>query len=617
MATDFIGIFGLRMLDALTGLVFFGLLIIVLFINIRSPLNRACAYLLLSFFIWAVSLLFIHNPLATKEQVKLYYNFGCLGWGSFASLAIYFSLILTENKDWLRNVLLKLALILAPAIVIWSQWTERLWSDYVVRAWGWSFIWQVTGWPFFYYSYLIVSMALVFSLLGRYWLTGADPLKRGQTVILLSTGTTSLVLAFLVDVILPRWGYFSVPNIAPTFILIFAFGLIFAISRYRLILAEKELIDQAEREWTRTFDAISEGISIQNLDNSITNANQALCRLLGKSKEELIGSKCYHLFHGHGSQRDNCLTQRTIDSGQSAKTEFFDLQLKKWLQVTTSPIYGPDKNPLQIVQIVRDITEKRQLEEAINRAHEFLDKIINTVAAPIFVKNRQHKWIMLNDAYCKFIGYKREELLGKSNYEFFPKKEADIFWIKDEEVFRSGRPNINEETFTDADGVTHFILTKKVLFKDTQGDSYIVGTITDLSEHHKLEQLLAGQKGELEQIINSVPVGIFYKNAENNFVWVNDTYCQMMGVAKEKLIGQSLFEFYPREQAGAFWQDDQAIMAAGQPKYGIIEPLYSTKGLFWVRTDKLPYRNASGKVVGILGLSVETKDIQQKPVLPK
>lgn len=62
----------------------------------------------------------------------------------------------------------------------------------------------------------------------------------------------------------------------------------------------------------------------------------------------------------------------------------------------------------------------------------FLWSILNSITDPLFVKDRQHSWVFVNDALCQFIGYERAELIGKSDYDFFCKREADIFWERDE-----------------------------------------------------------------------------------------------------------------------------------------------------------------------------------------
>ena len=81
------------------------------------------------------------------------------------------------------------------------------------------------------------------------------------------------------------------------------------------------------------------------------------------------------------------------------------------------------------------------------------------------------------------MGYKREDLLGKSDFDFFPKEEAQVFWEKDQLVFDSGQININEENFTSADGKLHIVTTKKVLFvQENTGEKVLVGIINDITE---------------------------------------------------------------------------------------------------------------------------------------
>ena len=131
---------------------------------------------------------------------------------------------------------------------------------------------------------------------------------------------------------------------------------------------------------------------------------------------------------------------------------------------------------------------------------EALTQLINSTADPIFVKDREHRWVLLNDACCQFIGHPREELIGKSDYDFFPKKEADMFWKKDEEVFKTGAENLNEEEFTDAKGVTYTIFTKKSLYVDPAGNGFIMGVIRDISDHRRAEKsLMQLARAQVEQ----------------------------------------------------------------------------------------------------------------------
>ncbi len=112
----------------------------------------------------------------------------------------------------------------------------------------------------------------------------------------------------------------------------------------------------------------------------------------------------------------------------------------------------------------------------------FLENILNSIPDPVFVKDEQHIWIMMNDAFAKFLGHPMEKLIGKSDFDFFPEEEARVFWEKDEQVFQTEKENINEESFTDSNKVVHIISTRKQIVKDENGKKFLVGIIHDITE---------------------------------------------------------------------------------------------------------------------------------------
>ncbi|MBG1241205.1 PAS domain-containing sensor histidine kinase [Nostoc sp. NZL] len=127
-----------------------------------------------------------------------------------------------------------------------------------------------------------------------------------------------------------------------------------------------------------------------------------------------------------------------------------------------------------------DNPAQKQNTQPQNFSLAFLHQMINGISDPIFVKDRQHRWVLINDTYSDFVGHSREELIGKSDYDFFPQAEADVFREKDELVFTTNITNENHDFFTDAQGITHLISTKKSCFEDETGNKFIVGSIRDI-----------------------------------------------------------------------------------------------------------------------------------------
>ncbi|MFN6514128.1 MAG: ATP-binding protein [Nostoc sp. CreGUA01] len=133
----------------------------------------------------------------------------------------------------------------------------------------------------------------------------------------------------------------------------------------------------------------------------------------------------------------------------------------------------------------------------------FLWSILNSITDPIFVKDRQHTLVFVNDALCQFMGYKRAELMGKSDYDLFSKTAADIFWERDELAFTTGLTDEHEELITDCHGQNQIVSTKKSLFYDEVGNLFLVSSIRLIASKNKIETALLRQTvSKLEQEIH-------------------------------------------------------------------------------------------------------------------
>jgi PAS domain S-box-containing protein len=130
----------------------------------------------------------------------------------------------------------------------------------------------------------------------------------------------------------------------------------------------------------------------------------------------------------------------------------------------------------------------------------FLSAVIEHVAHPIFVKNREFRFVLVNRAFCEMAGYAREDMIGKTDYDFFPKAESDFFRAKDVEMFSTaGAVAIEEEPITDADGVLHILATTKEPLLNEAGEvSHLVGIIHDITTIKKAETALRRHQEELE-----------------------------------------------------------------------------------------------------------------------
>ncbi len=118
----------------------------------------------------------------------------------------------------------------------------------------------------------------------------------------------------------------------------------------------------------------------------------------------------------------------------------------------------------------------------------FLLELLDTLPVPILIKDRQHRYVFLNEEFCRFMGRARETLLRKSDDDFMSPQEASIFLEHDEQAFRSGRANENKATFTDRiTGEARTLFIQKAPFMDAEGHPRLVCVLRDITEYkHEL-----------------------------------------------------------------------------------------------------------------------------------
>ncbi|MEI8269749.1 MAG: PAS domain-containing sensor histidine kinase, partial [bacterium] len=127
-----------------------------------------------------------------------------------------------------------------------------------------------------------------------------------------------------------------------------------------------------------------------------------------------------------------------------------------------------------------------------NTSVKFLDSIFNVTGVPMFVKDKDHRFVKVNKAFCSFIGLSEKDILGQILDESFPKIERNHFWEIDELVLSTGIENTCEEVITTHHKSSNLrtIITVKTCYVNEQEEKFIVGVIHDITEIKKTKDEL-------------------------------------------------------------------------------------------------------------------------------
>jgi PAS domain S-box-containing protein len=257
---------------------------------------------------------------------------------------------------------------------------------------------------------------------------------------------------------------------------------------------------ESESKLAAIIEFLPDATFVIDLQGKVIAWNRAMEEMTGVNKKDMIGQGDHaYAIPFYGERRRQLLDLLDKDDteiasnyqyvrrkGNTLYAEIFTPALfggrGAHVWATGAPIFDAKGKRLGAIESIRDISESKKAKEELQESKDYLEKIINSIGDPIFVKNRQHQFVLVNDTFCALSGHIREELLGMKDYDFFPSEQVAVFLEKDEKVFETGKENVNEETITDSQGKDRTIITKKTLYTDNFGGKFIVGIIRDITE---------------------------------------------------------------------------------------------------------------------------------------
>ncbi len=197
----------------------------------------------------------------------------------------------------------------------------------------------------------------------------------------------------------------------------------------------------------------------------------------------------------------------------------------------------------------------RTTEDQLREANAFLDAIVENIPDMIFVKRAEdHMFVRFNRAGEELLGWSRQELLGKTDHDFYPKEQADFFHAKDRETLRNKvLVDVPEEPIQTRHKGLRWLHTKKVPVLDHRGEPvFLLGISEDITERKAMEERTHALERELAGVVRNAREAIVTWGDDGTIVSFNPAAEELYGVRAEEAIGSSIERIVPDAARPAF-----------------------------------------------------------------
>ncbi|MGR9073919.1 MAG: PAS domain S-box protein [Gammaproteobacteria bacterium] len=220
---------------------------------------------------------------------------------------------------------------------------------------------------------------------------------------------------------------------------------------------------------------------------------------------------------------------------------------RKYVNERGQPFYDETGEALCTIGTAQDITERLLQERERDRLHAILDALVDGSTDAIFVKDRESRYLLVNQAISDLFGKDKTEIIGADDFDLFPDDMAARFRSDDIRVMAEGLTETYEEPVIAAGQTLQFLTTKGPLIIDGKIIG-IFGIARDINERKKAERALRESEKRFRAIFENTLDGILVADADDKrFLDGNATICRMLGYDREEISQLSVNDIHPKQ----------------------------------------------------------------------
>jgi PAS domain S-box-containing protein/putative nucleotidyltransferase with HDIG domain len=352
--------------------------------------------------------------------------------------------------------------------------------------------------------------------------------------------------------------------------LLLGHGLIWGLGLFGLFIGGKRqkqsmlMIEESEAQVTLLTNSIAHAIYGIDLDGKCTFANDACIEMLGfNHQSELLGKEMHALMqHSHKDGticlKEECAILQALHDGKSVHVEHEIFRRKDgsafpvtyWAYPVT--LEGEIKGG---VVTFMDIKEQLLIKDELKHSKTLLDSIIENIPVMVFLKDAKNlRFEIFNKAGEGLLGFSAKDLIGKNDYDLFPKELADNFTQNDRIVLESHKLlETPEEKIKTATGDIRWLHTFKIgLYDENNQDTHLLGVSLDITDRKHAEDSLRESEQQLAEAQRMAHLGHWEQDIATGKLSCSDEVYRIYEINQHTFPGtqDALLKFVHAEDIG-------------------------------------------------------------------
>ncbi len=374
----------------------------------------------------------------------------------------------------------------------------------------------------------------------------------------------------------------------------------------------------SEQRFRDLINTIPDLVWLKDPDGHYLNCNRRFEKFFDASEKDILGKTDYAFVDSTIADDFRAHDLKAIETRQPIRYEesiqFASDGHQELLETVKTPLYDEQNQLIGTLGISRDITERKQTEEALQKSEEKLRRIIENSTNMFYSHTPEGLLTYVSPQVKNILGYEKNDALKNWQTLTSDHPANQQAFLSTEKALRTGKaqPPYEVQLIHREGHMVWAEVREAPLIKNGKTVA-MVGSLTDITVRKQALEEKEQSQNLLRSILDTIPIRVWWKDSQNRFMGINRGCALEMGLqSPEDIIGKTDHDLFPKENADHYVTDDEEVRDTGRPKLGIEEViLLSDNNLRWQETNKVPLRNSQGNIIGTVGTGTDITDRKQ------